>query len=84
MPLLLADSQPVLKFMVTQQARENLRRYLAVSRFPAVQTVLKTAELTTTQRFVPANRPGGQPLEAVILLTAYLWQTEHLSAVFAT
>jgi hypothetical protein len=75
-----ADSQPVLRFMVTQQARDNLRRYLAVSRLPAVQTVLKTAELTTTQRFVPANRPGGQPLDAVILLTAYLWQTERLSA----
>jgi hypothetical protein len=74
-----ADSQPVLKFMVLQQARDNLRRYLAVSRLPAVQTVLKTAELTTTQRFVPANRPGGQPLDAVILLTGYLWQTEHLS-----
>lgn len=75
-----ADSQPVLQFMVTQQARENLRRYLAVSRLPAVETLLKTATLTTTQRFVPANRPGGQPLDAVILLTAYLWQTEHLSA----
>ncbi|MDI1318651.1 MAG: hypothetical protein PSW75_00460 [bacterium] len=75
-----ADSQPVLRFMVTQQARDNLRRYLAVSRLPAVQTLLKTGELATTQRFVPANRPGGQPLEAVILLTAYLWQTEHLSA----
>jgi len=66
--------------MVTQQARDNLRRYLAVSRLPAVQTMLKTGELTTTLRFVPANRPGGQPLDAVILLTAYLWQTEHLSA----
>jgi hypothetical protein len=75
-----ADSQPVLKFMVTQQARDNLRRYLAVSRLPAVQTLLKTAELSTTLRFVPAHRPGGQPLEAVILLTAYLWQTEHLSS----
>ncbi len=75
-----AESQPVLRFMVTQQARDNLRRYLSVSRLPAVQTLLKTGELTTTQRFVPANRPGGQPLDAVILLTAYLWQTEHLSA----
>jgi hypothetical protein len=75
-----ADSQPVLKFLVVQQARDNLRRYLAVSRLPAVQTVLQTAGLTTTRRFVPANRPGGQPLDAVILLTAYLWQTEHLSA----
>ena len=74
-----SDSQPVLRFMVTQLARDNLRRYLAVSRLPAVQTLLQTATLTTTQRFVPASRPGGQPLDAVILLTAYLWQTEHLS-----
>ena len=75
-----ADSQPVLQFMVTARARDNLRRYLAVSRLPAVQTVLRTGEITGTVRFVPANRPGGQPLDAVILLTAYLWQTEHLSA----
>ena len=75
-----AESQPVLLFLVTQQARDNLRRYLSVSRLPAVQTLLKTAELTTVKRFLPATRPGGQPLDAVILLTGYLWQTEHLSA----
>lgn len=74
------ESQAVLTFMVTQQARDNLRRYLAVSRLPGVQTLLKTADIATTQRFVPARRPGGQPLDAVILLSAYLWQTEHLSA----
>ena len=74
------DSVPVLKFLVVQQARENLRHYLAVSRLPGVQTLLKTAALTTTNRFVPASRPGGQPLEAVILLTTYLWQSEHLSS----
>ncbi|MFI5335942.1 MAG: hypothetical protein ACHQ5A_04115 [Opitutales bacterium] len=74
-----AKSIPVLRFMVTQQARDNLRTYLAVSRLPGVQTLLKTAALGSTQRFVPANRPGGQPLDAVILLTTYLWQTEHLA-----
>jgi len=74
------ESQPVLNFMVTQQARENMRRYLSVSRLPGVQILLKTAEITATQRFLPAQRPGGQPLDAVILLSAYLWQTEHLSA----
>jgi hypothetical protein len=75
----MSESQPVLKFMVTTAARDNMRRYLAVSRLPAVHTLLKTAEIVKTQRFVPANRPGGQPLDAVILLSAYLWQTEHLS-----
>lgn len=73
-------STPVLNFMVTQRARENLRRYLAVSRLPGVQTLLRTREISGTQRFVPATRPGGQPLEAVILLSTYLWQTEHLAA----
>jgi hypothetical protein len=73
------ESVPVLKFMVTQQARDTLRLYLSVSRLPGVQALLKTGDLTTTKRFVPAHRPGGQPLDAVILLTSYLWQTEHLS-----
>ncbi|HEX2860347.1 MAG TPA: hypothetical protein VHN79_01855 [Lacunisphaera sp.] len=75
----LNESQPVLRFMVTTEARNNMRRYLTVSRLPAVHTLLKTAEIVKTQRFVPASRPGGQPLDAVILLSAYLWQTEHLS-----
>jgi hypothetical protein len=74
-----AESTPVLRFLVTTQARENLRGYLGTTRLPAVQTVLKTAEVTGTQRFIAANRPGGQPLDAVILLTAYLWQRENLS-----
>lgn len=73
------DSRPVLNFLVTQEARENLRAYLKVSRLPGVQALLQTAELTSTSRFVPARRPGGQPLDAVILLTAYLWQSEHLA-----
>ncbi|HTL66830.1 MAG TPA: hypothetical protein VL200_04140 [Lacunisphaera sp.] len=73
------ESQPVLRFLVLQRSRDNLRQYLAVSRLPAVQTLLKTADLTSTQRFIPARRPGGEPLDAVILLSAYLWQTEHLS-----
>jgi hypothetical protein len=73
------ESVPVLSFLVTTPARENLRKYLSVSRLPGVQTLLRTAEVTGTQRFIPAKRPGGQPLDAVILLTTYLWQSEHLS-----
>lgn len=72
-------SKPVLTFMARQQPRDNLRRYLSVSRLPGVQTLLRTAEITGTTRFVPAGRPGGQPLDAVILLSAYLWQSEHFS-----
>ena len=44
-----------------------------------VQALLRTLPITATGRFVPARQPGGQPLEAVILLTALLYQGEHLS-----
>ncbi len=75
-----AESTPVLRFLAAGAARDSLRAYLAVSRLPGVQAVLRTAQVEQTRRFVPARRPGGQPLDAVILLTAYLWQREHLSA----
>ncbi len=74
-----AESTPVLRFLATGAARQSLRAYLEVSRLPGVQALLRTGAVENTRRFVPARRPGGQPLDAVILLTAYLWQREHLS-----
>lgn len=74
-----AESTPVLRFLAASAVRQNLRAYLAASRLPGVQVVLRTGTVEQTRRFVPAWRPGGQPLDAVILLTAYLWQREHLS-----
>ncbi len=72
-------STPVLSFFITEHARDSLRRYLAGSRSPGVQAVLHTREVTRTARFVPATFPGGQPLDAVILMTALLYQGERLS-----
>lgn len=75
-----AVSTPVLTFLLPEQARSVLRGYLENSRSFGVQALLKTRPLTATGRFVPALQPGGQPLDAVILLTALLYQGEHLSA----
>ncbi|HPG18173.1 MAG TPA: hypothetical protein PK392_10200, partial [Opitutaceae bacterium] len=72
-------STPVLTFFITGQARETLRNYLANSRSLGVQAVLRTREIDETGRFIPALRAGGQPLDTVILLTALLYQGEHLS-----
>ena len=72
-------STPVLSFFITEHARDTLRRYLANSHSPGVQAVLQTRDITRTARFVPATQPGGQPLDAVILLTGLLYQGEHLS-----
>ena len=74
-----AESTPVLTFFITEKARDTLRAYLANSRSLGVQSLLRTRELTATGRFVPATQPGGQPLDAVILLAALLYQGEHFS-----
>ena len=74
-----AASTPVLTFFITEKARETLRAYLANSRSLGVQALLRTRGITATGRFVPATQPGGQPLDAVILLAALLYQGEHLS-----
>lgn len=71
-------STPVLTFVVPARAREKLRGHLARSGSLAVQSLLKLRELTHTGRFVPAMRPGGQPLDALILLTGLLYQGGHL------
>jgi hypothetical protein len=72
-------STPVLSFLLPGPARETVRAYLSNSGSLGVQSVLRTRDVARTGRFVPANRPGGQPLDAVILLTGLLYQGEHLS-----
>ena len=74
-----AASTPVLNFFLPEKARSTLRAYLVNSRSLGVQALLRTRDIQATGRFVPVSRPGGQPLEAVILLTALLYQGEHLS-----
>lgn len=74
------ESTPVLTFFLPEKARTSLRSYLSNSRSLGVQAILRTRGLTSTGRFVPVGQPGGQPLEAVILLTALLYQGEHLSS----
>jgi len=73
------SSTPVMTFLIPERARETVRAYLANSGSLGVQTILKTHDITSTGRFVPAARAGGQPLDALILLTGLLYQGEHLS-----
>ncbi len=73
------ESTPVLTFFITEKARKSLRTFLNNSRSLGVQAVLQTREIQGTTQFVPANSPGGQALDAIILLTALLYQGEHLS-----
>lgn len=72
-------STPVLTFFIPAKARATLHDYLAKSGSQGVQTVLKLHDVKLTGRFVPAFKPGGQPLDALILLTGLLYQGERLS-----
>jgi hypothetical protein len=73
-------STPVLNFFNTERGRTTLRNYLTKSGSEGVQSLLKLRDLTATGRFVPAMRAGGQPLDALILLSGLLYQGGHLSA----
>jgi hypothetical protein len=72
-------STPIIAFLIAERARSTLRDYLAKSGSGAVQALLQLREIPGTGRFVPATRPGGQPLEALILLTGLLYQGGHVS-----
>jgi hypothetical protein len=72
-------STPVLNFFLPEKARATLLGYLSNSRSLGVQALLKTRAIQATGRFVPVGQAGGQPLDAVILLTALLYQAEHVS-----
>lgn len=72
-------STPVLTFFIPERARTTLRNYLAKSGSEGVQTLLRLRELTGTGAFVPATRPGGQPLDALLMLTGLLYQGGHFS-----
>ena len=74
------SSRPVLTFFNTLRARQTLRTYLGRSGSEGVQAFLQLREITGTGRFVPATRPGGQPLDALLLLTGLLYEGKHLSA----
>lgn len=72
-------STPVLNFFIREKARRSLEAFLSGSRSLGVQTVLRMRDVEGTEQFVPARRAGGQALDAVILLTALLYQSENLA-----
>ena len=76
-------SEAILPFLLTETNRAVLREHLATARSPGVQAILQTRGLSSTTQFVPVGRPGGQPFEATILLTALLYQGERFSALLA-
>lgn len=71
-----------LDWVMPAVARAKVRRYLVETRAPGTAAILATRSFQPLQ-FVPVDQPGGQPLEAVILLTALLYEQERLPPTLA-
>ena len=76
-------SVPAIQHFLPASARTAVRSFLGNSRAGAVRALLATAQIDHTRRFIPATRPGGQPLDATILMTALLYQGNWLSESLA-
>ncbi len=74
------SSTPVMTLFLPIQARTALRTYLQGSGSVAVQALLRTRSLASRSARLPAaDAPGGQPTDALVLLTALLYQGQHLA-----
>lgn len=83
-----ADGAPepvrgVAPLFLPERARETVRATLVNSRSAGVQAILANAAIDRAERFVPARRAGGQPLDATILMAALLHQGGRYSAELA-
>lgn len=76
------DKRKVIEILLPAENREHLLSYLQYSSSAAVQAIADTRSMTATTVFMPVHTPAGQPLDAVILMTALLAQGNHLAPEF--
>ncbi|NDA25426.1 MAG: hypothetical protein EBZ05_01030 [Verrucomicrobia bacterium] len=74
----------VLTLLLREPIRLRLRQTLQSNPSPGVQSILQSLELKPLPPLLPANQPGGQPLEAITLLTAHLLDTSAFSPALAS
>ena len=73
-------STPIMTFLIPGQTRQELRDYLGKSGSIGVQTILRTRSLPfAAGHLTAADKPGGEPADVLVLLTALLYQGERLS-----
>lgn len=73
-------STPVVTFFITADARRKVAAYLANSGSIGVQAIVRTRELSwSSGPLVAGSRGGGEVTDSLVLLTALLYQGDHLS-----
>lgn len=79
-----ATPPPILSLILREPVRLRLRENLRANPSPAVQSILQTLPLPPLPPLLPTSAPGGQPLEATLLLTAHLLDTAAFSPSLAS
>ena len=74
---------PALTFLLREPVRIRLRDHLRANPSPGVQSLLDSISLPPLPPLLPAKNPGGQPLEAILLLTAHLLDTSAFTPAVA-
>ena len=80
---LTATNQPIIPILIPEKNRATVARYLVSSKSGTVASIFETRAITNFAQFAPALGPGGQPLDATILMTALLSQSDHLAGTLA-
>ena len=78
-----SDPPPILNLLLSEPVRIRLQDNFRANPSPGVQSLLETLSLPPLPPLLPARQPGGQPLEASILLTAHLLDTGAFSPSLA-
>ena len=71
---------PTLTLLLREPVRLRLRDHLRANPSPGVQSLLDSISLPPQPPLLPAQSPGGQPLEATLLLAAHLLDTSAFTA----
>jgi hypothetical protein len=74
----------ILTLLLREPVRLRLRQILKANPSPGAQSILQSLDLKPRPPLLPAHQPGGQPLEAVTLLTAHLLDSAALSPALAS
>ena len=74
---------PILTLLLREPVRIRLQENLRANPSPGVQSLLEALSLPPLPPLLPARQPGGQPLEASVLLTAHLLDTGAFSPSLA-
>ncbi len=78
-----SNSEPFTDVAIRSENREKLLDYLAASRNPAVQQMLRFRAETNTTIFPSSQSSAGQALDAALSITGLLLQRSHLNAAMS-